>query len=67
MRHNRPVQSNPQPAKVSGYRWPLFLALGVVLGILLAVLWMQREVERTRFRSHGFPNPGVSVTNSAAH
>ena len=30
------------------YRWPWFVAAGVVLGIALAVLWMSQEIERTR-------------------
>ena len=30
------------------YNWPWFVLAGVVLGILLAIIWMSREVERTR-------------------
>jgi hypothetical protein len=30
------------------YLWPWFVLGGVVLGIVLAVLWLSHEVERTR-------------------
>jgi len=30
------------------YRWPWFVLGAVVLGIVLAIIWMSREVERTR-------------------
>ncbi len=30
------------------YRWPWFVLAAVLLAVLLAFLWMSREVERTR-------------------
>ncbi len=30
------------------YRWPWFLAAFIVAAILLACLWMSREIEKTR-------------------
>jgi hypothetical protein len=30
------------------YRWPWFLLAGVLLGICLAIVWISREVQRTR-------------------
>lgn len=42
-----PQQPAPPPARPT-YRWPWFVAAAALLGILLAVLWMSREVERTR-------------------
>jgi hypothetical protein len=30
------------------YRWPWFLLGAILLAIVLAVLWLSREIERTR-------------------
>jgi len=30
------------------YTWPWFLLAAIVLGIALAIIWMSREVQRTR-------------------
>jgi hypothetical protein len=45
----------------------LFVGLGVVLGVALAIVWMRHEVERTRFRTQGFPEPGALSTNQPAN
>jgi hypothetical protein len=42
---NEPKQS-PKPR----YLWPWFLLAGVVLGIVLAVLWLTAEVRRLKER-----------------
>jgi hypothetical protein len=44
--HIQPEENQPQPQR--RYIWPWFLLGGVLLGILLAVLWMSKEVERMR-------------------
>ena len=38
------------------YTWPWFVLAGVVLGIVLAIIWMSHEVERTR-RNREFNSP----------
>jgi hypothetical protein len=43
------------------YRWPWFLLGAVVLAILLAVLWMSKEVERLRMiRDANTPPPATN-------
>ncbi len=38
------------------YRWPWLVLLAVLVGIVLAVLWMSHEVERTkRIRDANMP------------
>jgi len=37
-------EANPTPR----YRWPWFLLAAVVLAIVLAVVWVNHEVQRTR-------------------
>jgi drug/metabolite transporter (DMT)-like permease len=49
-----PPKTQPQPR----YRWPWFVLAGVLLGFLLAVLWMSKEIERTRrIRDANAPPP----------
>ena len=36
------------PLQKPKYLWPWFVLAAIVLGILLAILWLSREVERTR-------------------
>jgi len=43
------------------YRWPLFVIAGVVLGILLAVLWLSFEIRRTE-RIRQLNSPGGQLT-----
>jgi hypothetical protein len=38
----------PPPEGQRRYVWPWFVLAAVVLGIALAVLWMSKEIERTR-------------------
>lgn len=45
------------------YTWPWFVAGAVLLAIVLAVLWMSKEIDRTRrIREANSPTP---QTNSA--
>lgn len=44
-----------QKPAVPRYRWPWFVLGGVVLGAVLAVLWMSAEVQRVRQQRQ--PNP----------
>jgi len=41
-------EPNNQPSPQLHYRWPWFVLGAFLLAIVLAVLWMSREVERTR-------------------
>ena len=43
------------------YRWPLFVIAGLVLGILLAVLWLSFEIRRTE-RIRQLNSPGGQLT-----
>ena len=43
-----PTDAPPASEEKRRYTWPWFVLAGVVLGIILAVLWMSREIERTR-------------------
>jgi hypothetical protein len=38
----------PNPQNKRRYTWPWFVLAAVLLAIALAVLWMSKEVERTR-------------------
>jgi len=58
------MTSAPQPSDRPRYRWPWLVALGLVLGIVLAVLWMRQEVERTRFRTQPAPWETNAGTNA---
>ena len=40
--------NGPEPRKQRRYTWPWFVLAAVLLAITLAVLWMSKEVERTR-------------------
>jgi len=45
------------------YVWPWFVALAVVLAIILAVLWISKEVERTRrLREVNPPTPPAQAS-----
>ncbi|HSU56739.1 MAG TPA: hypothetical protein VLT36_21960 [Candidatus Dormibacteraeota bacterium] len=41
------------------YKWPWFVAVAVLLAIVLAVLWMRHEIDRTR-RIRDANSPGSS-------
>ena len=45
-----------QPKPRQRYTWPWFVLAGVLLGIVLAIIWMSHEVERTR-RNRDFNAP----------
>ena len=45
------------------YRWPWFVLAAAVLGVVLAVLWMSREVERMRrIRELNAPASGTNAS-----
>lgn len=43
--------------------WPLFIAGGVILGIVLAYVWVKFEVDRTRDRTGPFHGQTPTPTN----
>jgi hypothetical protein len=38
----------PEEPNARRYRWPWFVLAAVLLAIALAVLWLSKEIERTR-------------------
>ena len=59
----------PEAENKRRYKWPWFVLAAVLLGVLLAVLWLSREIERTRrIRDLNAPAPrsGHGVTSLAA-
>jgi hypothetical protein len=49
------------------YRWPWMVLGAVILGIIMAVLWMSREVDRMRrIRDLNAPNPATNVSVPSA-
>lgn len=59
------MSPSPQPEPRRKYSWPWFALGGVLLGILLAVLWMSREIERTRRLREGSRFPASSPSTNA--
>jgi len=54
----------PAPGTKRHYQWPWFVLAAVLLAIVLAVLWMSKEIARTRrIRDLNEPPP---ATNRAA-
>jgi len=48
----------PEAENKRRYKWPWFVLAAVLLGVLLAVLWLSWEVERTRrIRDLNAPGP----------
>jgi hypothetical protein len=46
------------------YRWPYFLLAAVVLAVVLAVVWVNHEVRRTRrIQQLNAPTPTMPETN----
>jgi flagellar biosynthesis/type III secretory pathway M-ring protein FliF/YscJ len=46
------------PAPKQRYTWPWFVLAALVLAVVLAILWLNREIERTRrFRDLNAPPP----------
>ena len=61
---------NDDPTPQTRHRWPLFLAAAVLLGLVLAFLWVRSEVNRTRERLDPMNRPALAapaagVTNDA--
>jgi uncharacterized integral membrane protein len=46
-------------AKKTRHVWPWFVLAGVILGILLAIFWMSKEVARTRQNREMNINPSL--------
>jgi hypothetical protein len=58
------TETNPTPEAARRYAWPWWVLGAVVLAVLLAVLWMSREIARTRrIRDLNAPPP---TTNQGA-
>jgi hypothetical protein len=59
----------PAPGNERHYKWPWFVLAAVLLAIALAVLWMSKEIARTRhIRDLNEPPPATnrSATSPAA-
>jgi hypothetical protein len=52
-----------QREKEPRYTWPWFVLGAVLLGLFLAVVWMSKEVERTRRLRELNPAPPPMATN----
>ena len=51
----------PDPGKKRHYKWPWFVLAAVLLAIALAVLWMSKEIARTRrIRDLNAPPPATN-------
>jgi hypothetical protein len=58
---NPPGDKEPSQPR---YTWPWLILAGLVLAILLAVLWMSREIQRTkRIRDLSAPNSQLGTNN----
>jgi len=53
---NDTAGAGEQPLPRQRYTWPWFVLAAVLLGIVLAIVWMSHEVERTR-RNRDFTAP----------
>ncbi|HVV00236.1 MAG TPA: hypothetical protein VHH88_02670 [Verrucomicrobiae bacterium] len=61
-------QPEPQSKPPVRYKWPWFLAAFVLLGILLAILWMSFAVERVRIiRNANEPAQGQGSRQAPSH
>jgi len=61
-----PMERRPLDQKNSTkprYRWPWFLLAAVLLGILLAVLWMSKEIKRIKTYKEGFYRGQAALLN----
>jgi len=58
------AERNPTQPSNRRYRWPWFVLAAVLLAIILAVLWVSKEVQRTRQRKEFglflIPNPNLN-------
>jgi cytochrome oxidase assembly protein ShyY1 len=58
----------PHPQNQRRYTWPWFVLAAVLLAIALAVLWMSKEVERTRrIRDLNSPPPPKAPITQTEH
>jgi hypothetical protein len=60
------IKSPPNAGVRTRYRWPWFVLGAVVLAVLLAFVWMSKEIERTRRQRELTPPPVLSQTSPAA-
>jgi hypothetical protein len=54
----------PDPGNRRHYKWPWFVLAAVLLAIALAVLWMSKEIARTR-RIRDLNEPPPATNRSA--
>ena len=56
-----PTGDPPHPENKRRYTWPWFVLAAVLLAIILAVLWMSKEIVRTRrIRDLNEPPPATN-------
>ena len=57
-------KNHPLPAARPRYRWPWFVLGAIILAILLAILWMSKEIGRVRrIRDLNTPAPQTGSDN----
>ncbi|HEV2393429.1 MAG TPA: hypothetical protein VG146_13845 [Verrucomicrobiae bacterium] len=56
------LPDQPPPPPKPRYTWPWFVLAAVLLGFILAILWLSKEVERTR-RLRQWNQPPAAGTN----
>lgn len=56
----------PNTGRRPHYRWPWFVLGAVVLAVMLAILWMSKEIDRTRRLRDQTPPPAPAQTNPPA-
>ena len=63
----KPTGDPPHPENKRRYTWPWFVLAAVLLAIALAVLWMSKEIARTRrIRDLNEPTPTTNRATTSA-
>lgn len=61
--HQQPNAGATRPR----YKWPWFVLAAVILGLVLAVLWMSQEIQRARrIRDANAPTPAEGQREAPA-
>jgi len=61
---NEPLSDGTQEQPRRHYSWPWFVLAAVLLGIVLAILWMNHEIQRTK-RNRDLNSPARQVGSKA--